>query len=77
MSKFLKSTKTVVLKIIQLAVVRKQTEIMNPNKIRQYKLKGGSKILKIWGEKVAAATIGDCLVNLDLWTIYSLSIRLF
>ena len=33
--------------------------------------------MKILGEKVAAATIGDYLVNLDLWTIYSLSSRLF
>ena len=47
-SNFSKSTKTVVLKTIQLATVRKQTEFMNPNKIRQYKIKGGSKFSKIW-----------------------------
>ena len=29
------------------------------------------------GKTVAATTIGDYLVNLDLWTIYSLSNRLF
>ena len=48
MSNFLKGTKTVVLKTIQLAVVRKQKEFMNPNKIRRYKIKGGSKISKKW-----------------------------
>ena len=45
----------------------------NPGKV---KLKGGSKILKNW-ENVAAATIGDYLVNPDLWTISSLSNKLF
>ena len=40
------------------------------------KSKGGFKILKIW-EIVAAATIGDYLVNTELWTISSLSNRLF
>ena len=34
-------------------------------------MKRGSKILKEFGRKVAAATIGDCLVNLDLWMITS------
>ena len=29
----------------------------------------GPEIYEIWGEIVAAATIGDYLVNLDLWAI--------
>ena len=36
-----------------------------PGKI---KLKGGSKFFQKFGKKVAAATIGDYLVNIDLWT---------
>ena len=40
------------------------------------KLKGGSKILKNW-EKVVAVTIGDYLVNPDLWTNLFLSNQLF
>ena len=37
----------------------------------------GTKILRNLGKTVAAATIGDYLVDLDLWTISSLSNRLF
>ena len=53
------------------------TNFMKPNNPRQDKIKkGGSQILE-FGKKVAAATIGDYLVNPDLWTISSLSNRLF
>ena len=38
--------------------------------------KEGPKIENL-GEKVTAATIGDYLVNTDLWTFYSLINRLF
>ena len=31
----------------------------------------GTKILKILGKTVVAATIGDYLMNLELWTILS------
>ena len=55
----------------------KKAEFSNPNNPKQDKIKkGGSKILKFW-EIVAAATIGDYLVNPDLWTISSLSNKLF
>ena len=39
-------------------------------------MRRGPKFKK-FGETVAAATIGDYLVNLDLWTISSLDNRLF
>ena len=38
--------------------------------------KEGPKFYK-FRKKVAATTIGNYLVNIDLWTIYSLSNRLF
>ena len=53
---------------------RVQETQKNPSKIKS---KGGSKIFQKFGKKVVAATIGDYLVNPDLWTISSLNNRLF
>ena len=45
-----------------------------PGKIKS---KGGSKSFQKFGKKIAAATIGDYLVNPYLWTTSSLSNKLF
>ena len=58
-------------------VAEEKTEFKKPNKSRQDKIKRRVQNFKKIGEKVAATTIGDYLVNPDLWTIYSLSNRLF
>ena len=77
-SNFPKSIKIVDLKTIQTCSRGKtKIEFMDPNNFRQDKnWEEGPKLQKI-GKTVAAATIGNYLVNLDLWTISSLSNRLF
>ena len=57
--------------------MKNKTELMNPHTPRKDKIKRRDQNFKKFGKTVAAATIGDYLVNLDLWTIYSLNNRLF
>ena len=53
------------------------TNLRKPNNPRLDKIKRRVQFfLEIW-EIVAATTIGDYLVNTDLWTISSLSNKLF
>ena len=53
------------------------TNFRKPNNPRQDKIKKGGSQIITFRKKVAAATIGDYLVNTDLWTTSSLSNRLF
>ena len=59
-------------------VAEGKTTFSNPNNPMQDKInKEGPNFFKKIGKIVAAARIGDYLVNPDLWTISSLSNRLF
>ena len=44
-------------------------KFMDPIDSKQHQFMSGDQNLKKLGKTVAAATIGDYLVNLDLWTI--------
>ena len=58
-------------------VAEGKTKFSNPYNPRQDKIKRRVQNFKKIGKIVAAATIGDYLVNPNLWTISSLSNRLF